>query len=75
VDPGQQIIFLLYWILVDETSEMSPDEKVKGFRSGERAGQKKEPPRRKNSVQVFSCVHAEVRWSPVVHEPHLSANV
>jgi hypothetical protein len=51
-------------------------KKSRGFRFGERAGQKKRttvpnPPCRKNSVQVFSCVHAEVSWSSVVHEPHL----
>jgi hypothetical protein len=28
-DPGQKIIISLHWSLVDETSEMFPDEKVK----------------------------------------------
>jgi hypothetical protein len=31
LDPGQKIIFSLYWSLADETSDISPDEKVKGI--------------------------------------------
>ena len=65
LEPEQRTdVILLYWSLADATSDMTPYEKLSGFRSGDQEGQKKGPPCRKDSIQVL-CFHAKVGWDTV----------